>query len=65
LETGPKWHEEEIRGWEDLLWGKGLVLEGAKKTISVVATENEVVITIERRCNITLQDFQNVHAVGF
>jgi hypothetical protein len=40
------------------------VLEGAKKTIYVVATQNEAMITIERRCNNTLQDFQNVHAIG-
>jgi hypothetical protein len=40
------------------------VLEGAKRTISVVATQNDAMIIIERRCNITLQDFQNVHVVG-
>jgi hypothetical protein len=40
------------------------VLEGAKRTIFVATTQNEVVIVIERRCNITLEDFQNVCATS-
>jgi hypothetical protein len=31
--------------------------------INIVVSHNEEVIVIERRCNITLEDFLNVHAV--
>lgn len=31
--------------------------------INVLDVHNKEVITIERRCNITLEDFQNVHAL--
>ncbi len=40
------------------------MLEGAKRAIFVVATQNEIVIVAKRRCNITFEDFWSVHAVG-
>jgi hypothetical protein len=43
---------------------KKLVLGSAKRTINVVATKNEEVIVVERRCKITLEDFWNVHVVA-
>jgi hypothetical protein len=33
------------------------VLEGAKRVIFVVATQNEIVIVVKRSCNITFEDF--------
>jgi hypothetical protein len=35
----------------------------AKKTIYVVATQNDEAIVAKRRSLITLEDFQNVHAI--
>jgi len=56
---------EEIQGCEaNLLQVKRLVLGGVKKMINVVDAHNKEAITIERRCNITLEDFQNVHALA-
>jgi hypothetical protein len=39
------------------------VLGGVKKTINVVVAHNHEVIVAERRCKITFEDFQNVHAM--
>ncbi len=65
LEIGPKWHVEEIQGCEaNLLQVKRLVLGGVKKMINVVDAHNKEAIIIERRCNITFEDFQNVHALA-
>jgi hypothetical protein len=33
-----------------------------RRMIDVVDAHNKEAITIERRCNITFEDFQNVHA---
>jgi hypothetical protein len=64
LEIGLKWHVEEVWGCEaNLLQAKRLVLGGVKRMINVVDVHNKEVITIERRCNITFEDFQNVHAL--
>jgi hypothetical protein len=38
-----------------------LLLGGAKRKIKVVPTQNEYGDTIERRCNITLEDFWSMH----
>ncbi len=39
------------------------MLGGVKKTINVVVAHNHEVIVAERRCKITFEDFQNVHAM--
>jgi len=62
-ETGPNWHVKEIRGCEDLLQVQRLVLGGAKRVINVATTSNKEAIVLERRCNITFDDFPNVHVV--
>ncbi len=41
----------------NLLQAKRLVLGNVKKMINVVDAHNKEAITIERRCNITLEDF--------
>jgi hypothetical protein len=38
-------------------------LGGVNKTINVVATHNDEVIVVEKRCKINLEDFQNVHVM--
>jgi hypothetical protein len=63
FQFNPNWHLEEIKSFEELMQVKKLVLGNAKKTINIVATKNEEVIATERRCNITLEDFRNVHAI--
>ncbi len=60
---GPKWQVEEIQDYEDLLQGKWLVLGVHKKTIYVVATQNDEAIVAKRRSLITLEDFRSVHAI--
>ncbi len=60
---GPKWQVEKIQGYENLLQGKWLILGVAKKTIYVVATQNDEAIATKRRSLITLEDFRNVHAI--
>jgi hypothetical protein len=42
---------------------KKLMLGTTKRIINVLVIENEEVIVAERRCKITLEDFQNVHVV--
>jgi hypothetical protein len=39
------------------------VLGGVKKNINVVVAHNDEVIIVKRRCKITLEDIQNVHAM--
>jgi hypothetical protein len=39
------------------------MLGGAKKTVSVVVTQNDEVIVAKKRYKITIEDFQNVHAM--
>ncbi len=64
MEIGLKWHVEKVWGCEtNLLQGKRLVLGGVKRMINVVDAHNKEAITIERKCNITLEDFQNVHTL--
>jgi hypothetical protein len=43
---------------------KKLMLGTTKRIINVVVIENEKVIVAEKRCKITLEDFQNVHVVA-
>jgi hypothetical protein len=65
LEINPKWHVEEVRGCEaNLLHVKRLVLGGVKRMINVVNAHNKEAITIESKCNITFEDFQNVHTLA-
>ncbi len=52
-----------VQGYENLLQGKWLILGVAKKTIYVVATQNDEAIVAKRRSLITLEDFWNVHAI--
>jgi hypothetical protein len=42
---------------------KKFVLGSVKTTTNIVAIENEEVTVVERKCKITLEEFQNVHDV--
>lgn len=40
------------------------MLGGVKGMINVVDVHNKEVITIESMCNVTFEDFQNVHTLA-
>lgn len=40
-----------------------LMLGNGKSIINVATTKNEEVIATKKKCQITLEDFQNVHVV--
>jgi hypothetical protein len=44
-------------GCEDLLQVKRLVLGGVKRTIKIIVAYEKKTIVIERRCNITFENF--------